>query len=187
MAIKKLMCYPAKYVAGLISVVRKQHRKSPEYENLMCYPAEYVAELISVVREQHRKFPEYEKFSRKILNSILRKASDCHYADYVSRAALGIASNRGISLSDMTWDNQTAKKRDPGRKLFMRDHCVPIRELVDLVLKSNKPVDKIVKRETVAWITRAENACLDKKEYKDSRPGGWRKCYKECGIDVVKL
>ncbi|MBR5153332.1 MAG: hypothetical protein IKW57_00865 [Alphaproteobacteria bacterium] len=158
-----------------------------EIKNLMGYPKDYVEELISVVREQHRKFPEYEEFSRNILDSILRKASDCHYADYASRAALDIASKRGISLSDMTWDNQTAKKRDPGRKWFMRDHCVPIRELKDLVLNSNTPAYKIVKRETVAWITRAENACLDKKEYKDSRPGGWRKCYKECGIDVVKL
>ena len=30
-------------------------------KNLMGYPVDYVAELISVVREQHRKFPEYEK------------------------------------------------------------------------------------------------------------------------------
>lgn len=158
-----------------------------EIKNLMGYPKDYVEELISVVREQHRKFPEYEEFSRNILDSILRKASDCHYADYASRAALYIASKRGISLSDMTWHNQTAKKRDPGRKLFMRDHCVPIRELVDLVLNSDVPVDDIVNQETVAWITRAEDACLRGAEYADSRPGGWQKCYAECGIDVVEL
>ena len=156
-------------------------------KNLMCYPTEYVAGLISVVREQHRKFPEYEKFSREILDSILRKASDCHYADYASRAALDIASERGISLSDMTWHNQTAKKRDPGRVLFMREHCVPISELVDLVLNSDVPVADIVKLETVAWITRAEDACLRGAGYAHSRPGGWQKCYAECGIDVVEL
>ena len=74
-----------------------------------------------------------------------------------------------------------------GHKLSEGDGRTVNFELYDLIPSFDMPADKIVKKETVAWITRAEDACLDKNEYKDSRPGGWRKCYKECGIDVVKL
>jgi hypothetical protein len=69
----------------------------------------------------------------------------------------------------------------------MREHCVPINELIDMVMNGDIAAADIVKHETVAWITKEENQRLRKAGYEHSRPGGWQKCYAECGIEVVKL
>ena len=39
---------------------------------------------------------------------------------------------------------------------------------------ANKEMDKLANKE------------LDKHGYREKRPGGWQKCYKECGIEFMK-
>ena len=117
------------------------------------------------------------------IKAIFRSITDDKKVEYISKKALEKAKELGIDLYSMTWLNQN--KFDPKRKIFHYEHCVTIKELRLAVLNSNEDIQKIIKREVVCWILKEENKILDKK-YKSSRPGGWKRCYKDCGIEILK-
>lgn len=118
------------------------------------------------------------------IKAVFRSATDDKKVEYVSKAALKKAKELGIDLYSMTWLNQN--KFDPKRKIFHYEHCNPIKELRSAVLDTNENVQKILKRDIVCWILKSENKELDKRGYREKRPGGWQKCYKECGIEYMK-
>ena len=118
------------------------------------------------------------------IKAVFRSATDDKKVEYVSKAALKKAKELGIDLYSMTWLNQN--KFDPKRKIFHYEHCNPIKELRSAVLDTDESTQKILKRDIVCWILKSENKELDKHGYREKRPGGWQKCYKECGIKFVK-
>jgi len=68
------------------------------------------------------------------------------------------------------------------------EHTTPLAELFETLIKctSETDVSKTMKNYSgVCWISRKEDDLLNKNKYRSKRPGGWKKCYKECGIYLV--
>ena len=119
-----------------------------------------------------------------VLNSIFREIPNKKPVEYVSKKALELARKMKIDLSKANWKDQP--KFDKGRLVFYYEHCNTVKMLTDDILKTNKDIAKVIKGNVICWITREENKKLDKNGYRDNRPGGWKKCYKECGIEVLR-
>lgn len=149
------------------------------------YPTDFMLKQLEIARESKAAFPDMEWLIRKQLECLFRKASDCVYVDYISKAAKDKAALMGVDLSKIVWGNQCTKGKDKGRKIFQLEHCIPIKELIDRVLYTTEDLKDILKDNITAWVTYEENAKLNAK-YKDNRPGGWEKCYAEFGIVPIK-
>lgn len=124
-----------------------------------------------------------EKVFVNVIKAIFRSVSDYKKVLYVSKKALEKAKSLNINLAEINWHTQS--KVDKGRKIFHYEHCNPIKQLRLAVLYSNEKIEKILDKDITCWILKSENDILNKK-YKDNRPGGWKKCYKECGIEILK-
>lgn len=150
-----------------------------------CYPTEYMRQLIVEIRRISATQPEYYAFTKNILDKMFRMASDCQGVQYASQKAIEYAKEHDIPLKDMRWHNQP--KYDSGRQVFILEHCMPVHQLVEMAMDDSVPVDDVLAQEATAWITREENQRLNDAHYQKKRPGGWQKCYAECGIEVEKL
>jgi len=145
------------------------------------YPVDFMLKQLEIARENKAAFPDMEWLIRKQLEILFRKASDCVYVDYISEAAKAKALSIGVDLSKVVWSNQCTKGKDKGRKIFQLEHCIPISELIDRVFY----ITEDLKDNITAWVTYEENERLNSK-YRDTRPGGWEKCYAEFSIVPIK-
>ena len=118
-----------------------------------------------------------------LLNWAFRDITNAKPVKYISKAALKIAKEKKVDLSKANYS--ALSKLDPDKEWLYYEHCNPIKELRLALLDANKEVEEIVKKDFVCWVTREENDRLNKKGYKYKRPGGWKKCYKECGIEPI--
>ena len=119
-----------------------------------------------------------------VIKAVFRSYTDFVPVTYVSKAAKEKAKELGIDLTKMTWKNQN--KYDPKREIFHYEHCNPVKQLREAILNTDENIEDILKRDIVCWILKTENKELDTHGYKSERPGGWKKCYKECGIEYIK-
>lgn len=149
------------------------------------YPVDFMLKQLEIARENKAAFPDMEWLIRKQLEILFRKASDCVYVDYISEAAKAKALSIGVDLSKVVWSNQCTKGKDRGRKIFQLEHCIPISELIDRVFYTTEDLKDILKDNITAWVTYEENERLNSK-YRDTRPGGWEKCYAEFSIVPIK-
>jgi hypothetical protein len=149
------------------------------------YPTAFMLNQLEKARKDKIEFPDMEWLLRKQLENLFRKASDCVYLDYISEAAKAKALSIGVDLSKVVWKNQCTKGKDKGRKIFQLEHCVPISELIDRVFYTTEDLKDILKDNITAWVTYEENERLNSK-YRDTRPGGWEKCYAEFSIVPIK-
>jgi hypothetical protein len=116
--------------------------------------------------------------------AVFRSYTDFTPVLYVSKAAKEKAKELGIDLTKMTWKNQNTF--DPKRKVFHYEHCNPVKQLREAILNTDEEIEDILKRDIVCWVLKTEDQELTIHGYKDSRPGGWKKCYKDCGIEYIK-
>lgn len=144
------------------------------------------AVILNTIRKTYKNddAPKQQLYS-KILKALFRYETDQKPVQYASQAALAQAKKMNINLKEMNWNNQT--KVDPGRKIFHYEHCNPINTLIDAVLKGDMDVTNILNNNIVCWILKSENKKLDEAHCKSKRDGGWEKCYRECGIEPVKI
>lgn len=119
-----------------------------------------------------------------LLNWAFRDITNAKPVEYVSKAALQMAKEKKVDLSKANYS--ALSKLDPNKEWLYYEHCNPIKELRLALLNDNKEVEKIIEKDFICWVTREENKELDKRGYRDKRPGGWKKCYKECGIKVLE-
>ena len=144
--------------------------------------------LIERIREAYKTI-EKNKINvttyKRALNAIFRAITNYMPVKYVSKAAKAKADKLGIDLTTMTWDNQTKKNYDPKRKYFKYEHCNTIDSLILRVLNTEEEIKKIVKDTFVCWILVEEDDELESHKYRKKRPDGWKKCYKECGIEPI--
>lgn len=148
------------------------------------YPYEYVKMVCENSGVMANKFPEQKWLIKHIIDRVLRKLVDIQNPIYVSKAALVRAKELNINLKQLTWHNQTDV--DPKRKIFHLEHCHPISELSERIIKG-EPFDVVRKDNFTAWILKSEDNKLNKNGFRNKRPGGWKQCYKKCDIKVVKL
>jgi len=69
------------------------------------------------------------------------------------------------------------------------EHTTPLKKLIESLCKYDniKAIkDTLNSYSGVCWITRKEDNKLTRKGYKNNRLGGWRKCYKKCGIIIKR-
>jgi hypothetical protein len=133
------------------------------------------------------------------LSTTLQKWTD-QPAKIVSKKVLENcqANNPTIDPFKLLWDQRDTlgkievniKSKKGKTRLVSRlvwEHTTPLSEFSDVLIKC-KTIEDITKAlinySGVCWISREEDNLLNKKGYKNSRPGGWKKCYKECGIEV---
>lgn len=94
-------------------------------------------------------------------------------------------------LDPNTLSRYNAKKKvggDPNRPNLVPEHTTPIKEVMDLLVKS--PVDQIrnilESYSPTCWVTREEDDRLIKAGWRMKRPGGWRVCYEKCEIVLAE-
>ena len=81
-----------------------------------------------------------------------------------------------------------ANNKEGVKKALTREHVVPISVLIERLKDWNAPISEILDGcMDVCLITAEEDAALSKAGFRQKRPGGWRQCYRECGIEVERL
>ena len=111
---------------------------------------------------------------------------------YVSKAALIQAEKLGISKESIMsgkYNSESLTKYDKGHKLLMHEHVVPVKEIIEAIQnpKRFENVDEIIDMMEIALITKNEDHSLSANNFASSRPGGWRKCYRDSGIEIVQI
>ena len=131
-----------------------------------------------------KKFPDQAWLCRHLIDRALRKMVVIEKPIYVSKAALAKAEEMNVNIKDLTWDNQ--RRVDPKREIFIVEHCNPLSSLADRLIAGESFAE--IKPDTfTAWITKEEDQALRNHHYRSVRPGGWEKCYVECGIEIMPL
>lgn len=85
-------------------------------------------------------------------------------------------------LKDLEWKHQP--KYDPGRKKIFCEHVYPLTLLAKRFLDGKIDVEICINNRFCVWITADENNSLNIKGYRNERPEGWEKCYRDCGIEL---
>jgi hypothetical protein len=108
---------------------------------------------------------------------------------YVSEAAQNVANQRGLGdLRSYDWKQQKGKMGDEKREVFHWDHFVPVKEMLNALLKLDHPdiprARRILNRASVAWILKSEDKKLNSLGFKASRKNP-HDAYKQAGIRLI--
>lgn len=111
---------------------------------------------------------------------------------YVSKAALKEAQLLGmnpIEIMSGNYDSDALKKYDKGHKKLMHEHVVPVKEITKAIENPQhyENVEEIIDMMEIALITKEEDKMLTAKGFQSERPNGWKKCYEQCGIEIVAI
>lgn len=128
---------------------------------------------------------------RKIKEAIkesIKKWSD-QPVKMVSKGVMEECSSRSIDPFELMWTKREAiGKTEKGKSRLLWEHTTPVGEFFTelITYKSLEEIQTAIENYSgVCWILREEDDALNANGYRDKRPGGWRKCYEECGIYVV--
>lgn len=101
----------------------------------------------------------------------------------ISEAAYKICQERGI---DWTKLKKNVKGDVVGKPAVLGDHTKPLMSFIYQLYEVDTKYIRLLllMYPPICWITRDENNVLNRNKYKNKRPGGWKKCYSECGIIV---
>jgi hypothetical protein len=109
----------------------------------------------------------------------------------ISVAAAKEALARGVEVETLratTWEKQIGVLGADSRKVFHWEHMRPTVQMAEEILDSRRlsvgHIEAILRTAEVAWITKVEDARLNKKGYKSRRENP-RACYAECGIELI--
>jgi hypothetical protein len=128
---------------------------------------------------------------RRILNStisdILKKIGDLHpsgasIAAYNKFQKISIAGD----IRNLTWQQQP--KYDPGRRIFHREHMIPISSLRQKCIEGPEveTVLQIIQKEIkIVWILKTEDSELSKNGHRHKRPDP-EGAYKTARIKIMK-
>lgn len=144
--------------------------------------------LLNNLRDTYRKASDNAKKIVKLsFRNILYVISESRPADFISVSAQNIWCKSGINgdlHNLLVGKKRTIQKDFPKLKDLILEHCVPLSELFHAFMDDGESVEYVLNNLKTAWITKEENAKLNKK-YKSSR-FDWKKCYTECVIDLEK-
>lgn len=123
---------------------------------------------------------------QRVLESIsddLKKFTDLIQAG-VSDAALAQAERMGVDLRTAGWHDQP--RFDPGRKVFVREHVVPVTHIrrACLSAKSEEDTARCLEEAKVAWVLREEDRMLTRLGFRSARPDPGA-AYRAAGISLV--
>jgi hypothetical protein len=96
-----------------------------------------------------------------------------------------------ITLGDLRfydWNQQKGKMGDEKREVFHWDHFVPVKEMLNALLKLDHPdiarTRRILNGASVAWILKSEDQELNRLGFKANRKNP-RDAYKQAGIRLI--
>lgn len=136
----------------------------------------------------HRENTENgRKAIKKMARIILYDASETRPANYVSKKANNLCKSICNNLFYLTPPKQrTLKEKVPQLSGIILEHCNTLSCLLEKIFDKKENINSILKKDLLtAWITKEENSNLNKKGYKNKRPGGWEKCYQDCKISLA--
>lgn len=89
---------------------------------------------------------------------------------------------------DLELRNCLSNNKSGFKKALVREHLTPKSEMKKHLADWSVPISEIIDGDfDLALITVEEDKRLTDSEYRDKRPGGWRRCYRECGIEIERL
>jgi hypothetical protein len=128
---------------------------------------------------------------RESLNACILKWSDGP-APMISKKASEFFETRfpKIDPRKITWHQKYLLGKDDGKRgNIVWEHTTPVNLLLNDLLKAESEIDAIEilnNYSGVCLITRDEDDLLNFKKMRVVRPWGWKKCYEDCGIEVIK-
>jgi len=125
------------------------------------------------------------------LNHLMRVWSGDR-AKLVSKKALELFKKEKPDQNpfDVRWEQRgILGNLAPRKPKIVWEHTVPVGQFIkEMASECNTQEEVISKMFTypgACWITRDEDDSLNSNGYKNMRPGGFEKCYSDCGIEVI--
>ena len=144
-----------------------------------------------VQQYQLAKQPFLKKKLKEALKRTIYKWTDLP-PRFVSTEILRMFKERGINKDPFTmiYPDRNALGRDEnGRTIMLWEHTTTNHETYQSFVKckSIEALKEAMDQHTgVCWISREEDARLNKSGFRSSRKEGWRQAYQECGIEVIE-
>lgn len=126
-----------------------------------------------------------EKVYITVLNGIFRDITNNKSVMYVSKAAKKLADELGFDLRNVNWNQKDKLKVKKGEKLFHYEHCIPIKQLDDLLLTTNQKIKSIIDKDFVCWITEEEHKALDSNAQDKKYRKNWKEIFAKYGIEPI--
>lgn len=119
--------------------------------------------MFFLTRSKRREY----KFTREAAKFAIRVFCNLSNPKRASEKALKKAKERGVSLKDLSWNDQP--KIDPGREIFHHEHIWTVTDIIVLCenAKTKEEVSKILEKLEVVWILKEENKKLKKTKRSD--------------------
>jgi len=91
---------------------------------------------------------------------------------------------------DVRWEQRgVLGNHGPRKPKIVWEHTIPVGQFIKEMAKEcstqEEVISKMLTYPGACWITREEDDMLNSNGFKNSRPGGFKKCYSQCGIEVL--
>lgn len=176
---------------------------------------EETADIIIALLPIYRKLNEFNDKKKinqikAMLRPILYTCSEGREADFISRKAKHLwQGNKYLKKSNLFYLTPNIRRREKNKKNYstlkhlLLEHCNPLSQIMSHIFENcntKKQIKTFLRKELkTAWITKKENKELNKSGYKQSRfptingnkkkreeKSDWKKCYKQCKIEIIK-
>tara|TARA_B100002051_G_C16356856_1_gene449104 strand:+ start:61 stop:576 length:516 start_codon:yes stop_codon:yes gene_type:complete len=150
---------------------------------------EFSKVLFCLVEQYNNTYDEIGSRLKESAHTMLRNWCKLQMPLLYSDAAWEMVNSGRNYFEDpgLSWHSINGYGKDgKGRSNLVFEHTTPIAEFFNELLTCKSQIevlDKLDSYSGICWITREEKDRLTKK-YHHKRPGGWRKCYEDCGIIV---
>lgn len=170
----------------------KKFNKNRQVVNREAYDLSFARIAWAHIRElQENKDPIIRSQIFGNLNHLIRVWSGDR-AKLISKNALALFREIAPDINpfDARWEQRNVLGNYAPRKpKIVWEHTIPvgqfIKEMTNECSTEGEVLDKIKTYPGACWITRQEDDALNSKGYKNTRPGGFSKCYEDCKIEVV--
>ena len=134
---------------------------------------------------KHKSDYKINKNIKKMIHTFICVSFEKVPVDYISKQTIEkLPTDLQTPPYNFPWNIKRTKNKEPFKE-FLCEHCNPLNEIIDNICNTNEQVSNILEKQLkTAWIAKKENELLDK-NYRKRRPGGWKKCYKECDIKLL--
>lgn len=152
--------------------------------------SEFLPVIWSLVQAHNSSVNDFSKRKLKeALKDVIKKWTD-QPVSMVSKKVMELATENNKNPFDIMWPKRKIFGVDSdGKSLLLWEHTTPIGELYITLTECNTldEVKSVMSNYSgVCWITRDEDNMLNSSGYRSKRPGGWLKCYEECGIEIIQ-
>lgn len=170
----------------------KKFKKNRQVTDREAYDLSFARIAWAHIREiQQSKDPVIKTQIFGNLNHLIRVWSGDR-AKLISKNALELFREIAPEINpfDARWEQRNVLgNHGPRKPKIVWEHTIPvgqfIKEMANECFSEEDVCKKIQTYPGACWITRQEDDLLNSNGYKNSRPGGFSKCYSDCKIEVI--